>query len=162
MNVTRYPRAFGLIIAALALLLGSCAALRPEPPEVNLFGLQLENLTLSHAILSADLTLYNPNDFAITVKKVRYALALKNVRIAHGQSSQSVRIDSGSTGNLAVRLSSSYLNLLRVSRATKGLEEIPFTIDGEITIGGFGVLPRTIPFKEEGIIPLQAWSTVAP
>ncbi len=162
MRAPQIAKAFGLTAAAFALLLCSCATLRPEPPEVSLFGLQLENLTLSHAIFSADLNLYNPNDFAITVEKVRYALALKGVRIAHGQSSRSVRIEPLSSGDLAVRLSSSYLNLLRISRQAQDGEEIPFTIDGEITIGGFGVLSRTIPFKEEGIIPLQAWSTVAP
>jgi LEA14-like dessication related protein len=155
-------KAFCLAATAFALLLCSCATLRPEPPEVSLFGLQLENLTLSHAIFSADLNLYNPNDFAITVEKVRYALALKGVRIAHGQSSRSVRIEPLGSGDLAVRLSSSYLNLLRISRQARDGEEIPFAIEGEITIGGFGVLSRTIPFKEEGIIPLQAWSTVTP
>jgi LEA14-like dessication related protein len=162
MRPPRIVRVFGLATVAFALLLCSCATMRPEPPEVSLFGLQLENLTLSHAILSADLNLYNPNDFAITVERVRYALALKDIRIAHGQSSQSVRIEPLGSGNLAVRLSSSYLNLLRISRQTQGEEEIPFAIEGEITIGGFGVLSRTIPFKEEGIIPLRAWSTVAP
>jgi LEA14-like dessication related protein len=162
MRPLQIARAFGLVAAAFALLLCSCATLRPDPPEVNLFGLQLENLTLSHAIFTADLNLYNPNNFAITVEKVRYALALKGIRIAHGQSSRSVRIEPLGSGDLAVRLSSSYLNLLRISRQAQGEEEIPFAIEGEITIGGFGVLSRTIPFKEEGIIPLQAWSTVAP
>jgi hypothetical protein len=73
-----------------------------------------------------------------------------------------VRIEPLGSGDLSVRLSSSYLNLLRVSRQARDGEEIPFAIEGEITIGGFGVLSRTIPFKEEGIIPLHAWSTVTP
>ncbi|MEZ4599977.1 MAG: LEA type 2 family protein [Syntrophotaleaceae bacterium] len=150
------------ITAVLFMVLAGCATLRPVPPEVSLFGLQLENLTLSHAILSADLSLYNPNDSAITIKRVRYALSLMDIRIAHGQSAESVRIEPHETGRLAVRLSSSYLNLLRTGQQIQGRENIPFTIEGEITVGGFGVISRTIPFEEEGVIPLQAWSRLTP
>jgi LEA14-like dessication related protein len=156
-TILRRMATIGLLLA-----LFGCASLRPIPPEVSLFGLQLENLTLSHAILSADLNLYNPNDFAITIKRARYALALQGIQIAHGQSAESVRIDPHETAQLAVRISSSYLNLIRAGQKTQGEEEIPFSIEGEITVGGFGVLSRTIPFKEEGIIPLQAWSQLTP
>lgn len=147
---------------SLFLSLVGCAALRPNPPEISLFGLELENLTLSHAILSANLNLYNPNDFAVTIKKVRYELALQGLEVAHGQSAESIRIGANSTEQLAVRLSSSYLNLLRIGQKSQGKENIPFIIKGAVTIGGFGVLSRDIPFRSEGIIPLQAWSTFAP
>ena len=40
----------------MTLLLRFCASMPPVAPEVSLLGLQLENLTLSHAILSADLS----------------------------------------------------------------------------------------------------------
>jgi len=149
-------------LGSMFLLLTSCSALRPAPPEVSLFGLELENLTLSHAILSANLNLYNPNDFALTIKKVRYDLALHGVEVAQGQSGESVRIGPKSTEQVAVRLSSSYLNLLRIGQRTKGQADIPFIIKGAITIGGFRVLSRDIPFRAEGIIPLQAWTTIAP
>jgi hypothetical protein len=82
--------------------------------------------------------------------------------VAHGQSARSVRIAAHDTGQVAVRISSSYLNLLRISQKAQGKEEIPFIIDGEISIGGFGFLTRDIPFKEEGIIPLEFWRTVSP
>jgi len=159
----RFPKTAGqAATATLLLMLCCCAPLRPIPPEISLFGLQLENLTLSHAILSADLSLYNPNDSAITIKKVSYALSLQGIRVAHGQSARSVRIDAHDTGQMAVRISSSYLNLLRISQKAQGKEEIPFIIDGEISIGGFGLLSRDIPFQEEGIIPLEFWRTVSP
>jgi len=41
-------------------------------------------------------------------------------------------------------------------------QAVPFIIDGQVRLGGFGVLSRTVSFKEEGIIPLSAFSTLNP
>ncbi|MEZ4484998.1 MAG: hypothetical protein R2864_10535 [Syntrophotaleaceae bacterium] len=40
------------LLLLLALLLNGCATIRPQAPEVSLLSLQLDNLTLSHAIMS--------------------------------------------------------------------------------------------------------------
>lgn len=153
---------FAHLLGAALLMLSACASLRPEPPEVSLLSLQLENLTLSHAIMSADLNLYNPNDFTLDIKQAVYSLSLQGIQVAQGQSATGVRIASGETGNLKLRLSTSYLNLLRIGRQNQLQEDVPFIIDGQVRLGGFGVLSRTVSFKEEGIIPLSAFSTLHP
>ncbi len=150
-----------ILLVTVALLSTSCASIRPQAPEVSLLSLQLENLTLSHAIMSADLNLYNPNDFPLNIERAVYSLSLQNIQVARGQSTDRLRIAAHDTGNLTLRLSSSYLNLLRIGRSGQQ-QDIPFSIDGKVTLGGFGVLNRTIDFKEEGIIPLSAFSTLAP
>ncbi len=149
-----------LLAGISLLLLTACASVRPAPPEVSLLSLQLENLTLSHAILSADLSLYNPNDFALNIERATYALSLQGVLVARGQSTQKIRIAAHDSGTLTLRLSSSYLNLLRIGRNNQDQQNIPFAIDGQVTLGGFGLLSRTVSFKEEGIIPLPAWTTL--
>ena len=150
-----------LRLLVVVLLLTACASVRPLPPEVSLLSLKLDNLTLSHAILSADLSLYNPNDFPLDIEKVAYSLSLQDIQVAQGQSANKVHIASHDTGTLTLRLSSSYLNLLRIGRDSQQ-QDIPFSIDGQVTLGGFGVLSRTVSFKEEGIIPLSAFSTLDP
>ncbi|OEU49148.1 MAG: hypothetical protein BA871_14170 [Desulfuromonadales bacterium C00003096] len=149
------------LLVGITLLLTACASIRPIPPEVSLLGLQLENLTLSHAILSADLSLYNPNDVPLDIQRAVYALTLQDIQVARGQATEKLHIAAHETGTLTLRLSSSYLNLLRIGRNSQQ-QDIPFAIDGEVTLGGFGVLSRTVSFKEEGIIPLSAFSTLNP
>lgn len=149
------------LFVGITLLLTACASMRPVPPEVSLLSLQLENLTLSHAIMSADLSLYNPNEFPLDIQRAVYSLTLQNIQVARGQSTNKLRIGAHDTGNLTLRLSSSYLNLLRIGRNSQQ-QDIPFTIDGQVTLGGFGVLSSTVSFKEEGIIPLSAFSTLNP
>jgi LEA14-like dessication related protein len=149
------------LLVGITLLLTACASIRPEPPEVSLLSLQLENLTLSHAIISADLSLYNPNDFPLDIQRAVYALTLENTQVARGQSTNKLRSAAHDTGSLTLRLSSSYLNLLRIGRNSQQ-QDIPFAIDGQVTLGGFGVLSRTVSFKEEGIIPLSFFSTLNP
>ncbi|APG28604.1 hypothetical protein A7E78_12570 [Syntrophotalea acetylenivorans] len=150
------------LFAGIALLLTACASIRPIPPEVSLLSLQLENLTLSHAIMSADLSLYNPNDFPLKIQRAVYALSLDDIKVAQGQTAQEVHIAAHDTGSLTLRLSSSYLNLLRIGRNRQEQTDIPFAINGQVTLGGFGVLSRTVSFEEEGIIPLAAFSTLNP
>ncbi|MCD4689552.1 MAG: LEA type 2 family protein [Desulfuromonadaceae bacterium] len=149
------------LLVGMTLLLTSCASMRPVAPEVSLLGLQLENLTLSHAILSADLSLYNPNDFPLDIQRTAYSLTLQDIQVARGQATEKLHIAAHETGTLTLRLSSSYLNLLRIGRNNQQ-QDIPFAIDGKVTLGGFGVLSRTVSFKEEGIIPLSAFSTLNP
>ncbi|OEU60804.1 MAG: hypothetical protein BA870_02175 [Desulfuromonadales bacterium C00003094] len=149
------------LLVGMTLLLTSCASMRPAAPEVSLLGLQLENLTLSHAILSADLSLYNPNDFPLDIQRAVYSLTLQDIQVARGQATEKLHIAAHETGALTLRLSSSYLNLLRIGRNSQQ-QDIPFSIDGQVTLGGFGVLSRTVSFKEEGIIPLSAFLTLNP
>lgn len=149
------------LFAGIFLLLTACASLRPNPPEVNLLSLQLEKLTLSHAIMSVDLSLYNPNDFALDIQRAVYSMRLDDIQVAQGQATTGVHIPAHDTGNLTLRLSSSYLKLLRIGRNSQE-KDIPFAIDGQVTLGGFGVLSRTVSFKEEGIIPLAVFSTLNP
>jgi LEA14-like dessication related protein len=150
------------LLAIVVTLPTACASIRPIPPEVSLLSLQLENLTLSHAIMSADLSLYNPNDFPLDIQRAVYALSLNDIQVAQGQATKKIHIAAHETGSLTLRLSSSYLNLLRIGRNSQQQQDIPFVIDGEVTLGGFGVLPRTVSFKEEGIIPLAVFSTLNP
>ncbi len=150
------------LLTCFVLLLTACASIRPMAPEVSLLSLKLENLTLSHAIMSADLSLYNPNDFPLDIQRAVYALSLDDITVAQGQTANKIHIGAHGTGSMTLRLSSSYLNLLRIGRNHQEQRDIPFAISGQVTLGGFGVLSRTVNFEEEGIIPLAAFSTLNP
>lgn len=149
-----------LSIAVLAILLQSCAALRAAPPEVALAGLGVENLTLSHAIMTADLSIFNPNDFGITVGEVRYDLSINGIRVAQGNSLDSLHLGAHQTGQLALRLSTSYLNLLRLGPLLEQNKPLPYEISGEVMLGkGFGTR-RGFPFNKKGTLDLSGITDV--
>ena len=147
-----------LIILLITLLLGSmlsgCSTVRPEPPDVQLAGLTISDLSLSHANFLATVSLYNPNSAALEVEGLEIALFLDNLRFAQGKTAKPFSVPAEQTGEAALRLSTSFLDLFRLSQRLKDLDEVPFRIAGEIRIGGPGFLWMTVPVASEGTIPL--------
>lgn len=144
-----------LIASLILLLLGACASLRPEPPEVSLIGLQIEELTLSHINMRADLRLFNPNRIGLTIEQVDYALALNGVRVSAGKSMSAVRIAAGDSADVALRISGSYLTLLQLINNLHRQEDLKYLLDGSVKVRGMGILGRTFPLREEGVISAE-------
>ena len=70
------------------LLLGACAGpltSEVEPPEVSLVGLGFGRPGLFEQELRLDLRLRNPNDFAIGVDRLRFALEVNDEDFAYGR-----------------------------------------------------------------------------
>jgi LEA14-like dessication related protein len=143
-----------LATVLLGLVLTGCAAVRPNPPEVQLAGLEISDLSLSHANFLATLNLYNPNSTALDIEGLEFALFLDDIRIARGVTAKPFTIPAEQTGAAALRLSSSFIDLFRLARQLKGLDEVPFRIAGEVKVGGPGFFWMTVPIVSEGTIPL--------
>ncbi len=152
--VSPNKRSFLLSLVAL-LLLCSCAVIDPMPPEVSLQNLQLGNLSISHATLMATMQIYNPNQVPVTVEELRYSFSLNNVQVADSRIFQPIQLEAGGTTEGAVRLSTSYLRLLQLMASMREGTEMNYRIDGATRVGGWKVIDRTFPFKEEGVIPLD-------
>jgi LEA14-like dessication related protein len=150
MNFTRTLSAI-LLVSVLC----ACAALRPAPPEVQLTGLEITDLSLSHANFLARLQLYNPNGVSLDIKGLQFTLFLNDVRVADGQTAKALTIPAEQSGEASIRLSSSLFNLYQLTRKLQGQDQIAFRIDGEVKIGGLGILSTTIPIEREGVLPLS-------
>lgn len=158
MNLRAFFRYRLLPIAASLLFLAGCSTLRAQPPEIALAGVQVRRLTLSHAILSADLDLYNPNDFGIHVREISYTLELDHIRVARGNSLESLRLGAHQSGLLPVRLSTSYLNLLRLGPVLEQGRPLPYELTGEVVLGTSLVGSRGIPFSHKGTLDLSEFA----
>jgi LEA14-like dessication related protein len=143
-----------LITLLLGCMLSGCAVIRPEPPEVQLAGLTISDISLSHANFLATLNLYNPNSTALDVEGLEFALFLDEVQVARGITAKSFSIPAEQTGSASLRLAASFLNLFRLSQRLKVLDAVPFRIAGEVKIGGPGFLWMTVPIDSQGTIPL--------
>lgn len=137
------------------LLLTSCAAVRPIPPEVNLMSLEVQEITLSHAIMLADLRVFNPNQVDLTVEDVQYVLHLNDIKVVAGRSAFATSVAPQEYGLLTLRLSSAYWNMLSLFNSMQAADEVTYSLEGEIKISGFGPFGQTFPFARQGTIPLQ-------
>jgi LEA14-like dessication related protein len=143
-----------LLLLLVSLLLTACAALQPAAPEINLMGLVMDDVTLSHVNMVANLRLFNPNDMTINVESVEYALELNGVQVSTGKALRRLSIPANDYGTLDLRLSSSYLDLYRFfSRVQQG-EELDFRLAGKVRVGGLAIIGHTFDFDHKGKIPL--------
>jgi LEA14-like dessication related protein len=142
------------LILGCLLLLSSCAAIRPQAPQIQLAGLTISDLTLSHANFLATLNVYNPNDSTIDIDGLDFSLYLNDVNVARGATAKAFSVPAEQSGSAALRLSTSFLDLFRLSQKLKGLDQVPFRIAGEVKIGGPGFLWMTVPIDSSGTIPL--------
>ncbi len=150
-------RLFAFFLAATTLFFSGCAAMRTasEPPEVNLTNLQIQDVTLSHVNMVAELRLFNPNPSALKVERVDYTLQLKGVKMFTGHSLNTVSVPANDYGFVALRLSSAYWDILSFLNRMETSSEVDYILDGSVQTGGYGPFGRSFPFRKEGVIPLE-------
>ena len=144
-----------LIAALLAMFLSSCSTINTVPPEVNLMRLDVQDVTLSHVNLLADLRVFNPNENALTIQSVDYTLHLEGIRVFSGKSSLSQTIAPQEYGYLTLRLSSAFWDIIQLFNKLPDTSDVAFSMDGSIRVGGSRIFARSYSFTKEGIIPLQ-------
>ena len=81
-----------ILTLLLALTLSACAGIRPAPPEVQLAGLEITDVSLSHANFLATLKLFNPNSVSMDIKGLQFTLFLNDTRVAKGLTAKSFSI----------------------------------------------------------------------
>lgn len=139
-------------LCLLVLLSASCAAIKPEPPQVSLVSLRVQELTLSHASMVAELRLFNPNRIGIIVEEVEYALTLNSIPVSAGRSLAPVRVGAGESALVGLRLSGSYLTLLQFAGSLQKDEQLSYLLAGSVQIRGGGLAGWTFPLRQEGTI----------
>lgn len=144
-----------VFIPVFAVVLASCAIIRPSAPEINLAGIKVTDLTLTNVELIARLKVYNPNDTAITIKEVDYELKIGGVKVSRGRSIEAVKIGALETGQLDMRLSSNYLDIVKVLGGVQNGADAAFVLDGEVRYGVFGLSNLTYKFKKKGVLPIS-------
>ena len=145
-----------LLIALLtATLLNSCSTINTIPPEVNLMALEVQDVTLSHVNLLADLRIFNPNQDSVTIQGVDYTLHLEGVKVFAGQSSFTQSVEPQEYGHVSLRLSSAYWNIIELLNRLPDREEVSFSMAGSIKVGKNSLFAKRYSFTKQGMIPLQ-------
>ena len=148
-----FLRALGVLVAGL--LIAGCSGVRPQPPEVSLKRLQVAELSLSHANLLADLRIYNPNLIALTLEQFDYTLSLNGVKVSSGRSLEPTTVASHGYGDLTVKLSAAYFDLIRLVQLNKQQKSFKYTLQGNLQVGGLGFVSVNYPLQQSGEIHIE-------
>jgi LEA14-like dessication related protein len=115
----------------------------------------VQDVTLSHVNLLADLRVFNPNDKALTIQGVDYTLHLEGVKVFSGKSNLSQTIAPQEYGRLILRLSSAYWDIIQLLNKLPNRSDVAFSMEGSILVGGNRLFAQRFSFAKQGIIPLQ-------
>ena len=147
------------LLFVLALLgtvpLSSCSSINLIPLEVNLMRVDVQDITLSHVNLLADIRVFNPNENAVIIQGVDYILHLEDIKVFSGRNSLTQTIAPQEYGHLSLRLSSAYWDIIQLFNKFPDKAEVAFSMEGSIRVGGRGMFARRFSFDRKGIIPLQ-------
>ena len=153
--LSRFKLFFIFVILAAVLPLAACSTMNILPPEVNLMRVDVQDVTLSHVNLLADLRVYNPNSSAVAIHGVDYTLDLEGIRVFSGRSNQAVTVDPQEYGYLTLRLSSAYWDIIQLLNRLPEKTDVAFSMMGSIRVGGSSMFSKSFSFEKKGIIPLQ-------
>lgn len=115
----------------------------------------VQDVTLSHVNLLADLRVFNPNDKAMTIQGVDYTLYLEGVKVFSGKSRLSQTIAPQEYGHLTLRLASAYWDIIQLLNKLPNKSDVAFSMEGSIRVGASRLFAQRFSFVKEGVIPLQ-------
>ena len=139
----------------LVQVLAGCAQLtqRPEPPQVSLAGIELLGLGLFEQRFRVRLNLDNPNDYALPVSGVEYALEINGQSFAKGRSVDEVELPANGRTQVDVDVNANLSSLLGQAMLLQQgrLPKLDYRLTGKLKLmqGLFSV-----PFERQGSIPL--------
>lgn len=144
-----------LVVLFLATALISCSTVNAVPPEVNLMGIDVQDITLSHVNLLADLRVFNPNDRTLNIRGVDYTLNLEGIKVFTGKNNLRQSISPHEYGNVTLRLSSAYWDIIKLFDTLPNKSDITYSMQGSIRVGDSGLFAKHFSFDKDGTISLQ-------
>jgi LEA14-like dessication related protein len=110
----------------------------------------VQDVTLSHVNLLADLRVFNPNENAITIQGVDYTLHLEGIRVFSGRSNLAQTVEPQKYGFLTLRLSSAYWDIIQLLNKVPDKTDVSFTMQGSIRVGESGMFAKSYSFDKQG------------
>ena len=127
-------------------LLSACASINPytEAPRVSLASIEPRDMTLLEQRYGISLRIMNPNDAALQVEGLSYALEINEREFAYGVSRQSVEIPAFGEALLDVEVVSNLLNVMQQIQEMSGesRDSLTYRLTGKISLANsLGSLP---------------------
>ena len=144
------------ILLILSVFAAGCAQERKFiSPQVELLGLNVRDVSLSHINYQAKIRVYNPNMESLDVRDVDYALYLNGINMVNGESQVEQTVASHEEAQIPLRLSGSLFSTLRFLASMPNAHKISFVMKGTIRGSAQGSRSFSVPFEEKGELDLQ-------
>ena len=151
------------LLCMLALAVTACATTGsfPEPPRVTLTSIQPMDMTLLEQRYRLQLRIMNPNDVALPVEGLSYALEINGREFAYGVSNAEVSIPPFSEALLDVEVVSNLLNVMQQVQELQGEQHdsLHYRLSGKISLDNS---PARLPFEYEGELKYLPATTATP
>jgi LEA14-like dessication related protein len=150
----KMTRRHGLVLLAISTLLAACAP-RIEQPEVWLENVRLASLGLTGGVIEVQLSVHNPNRFAVEASGLTYDLALRArdaddwVEFTEGRLDEGLRVAARDTLELAVPVQFSYRGLGQAARGLVDQGSFEYRVSGVVELRA--PVRRELPYQRTGL-----------
>ncbi len=152
---SRLLQSFALAIALV--LVGGCAALF-SPPSVEIVGVEVVSLGLTSGTAAVTLDLANESSGRIDILGFRYELEVQDSegdegwrRLAGGFHSERIILTKDQVQRVTLPVPFEYRALGVALRSYLVQGEVPYRLQGEVSVKGFG-MGLDVPFHSEGVL----------
>lgn len=137
----------GLFLAIPLLLSLGCA--KPEPPTLTPKSATITAISPAGLDLELKLQADNPNGVDLDTQKVVADVTLDGtVKLGTVTVASPMHLPAKKSTTLTVPLRATWANLLALAPLAQKTGEVPFTVDGKVTVGG--ALELEVPFHLQG------------
>jgi len=148
----RWPYGSHLVLAAAAALVGACAAVHFQTPDITPTAVELMDAQLNEQQFKVTLHVQNPNDRALPIKSVNCSLQIQGVEVGRGESTAPFSVPAHGESDfdmiVTANLAASMPNL--ILRLARGGELPSYRLSGNVN-PDITLLPP-IPFSKSGQI----------
>ena len=157
----RMRQVLWLLFLTLAITACATTATFQDPPRVTLTSIQPKDMTLLEQRYSLQLRIMNPNDVAIPVEGLSYALEINGREFAYGVSNATVSIPPFGEALLDVEVVSNLLNIMQQMQEMQGEQHdsLRYRLSGKISLDNS---PGRLPFEYEGELKYLPAATETP
>lgn len=146
-----------IVPVLLVLAMTGCRGflVEPEPPEVRLSSLALEELGLFEQRYRVGLRLTNPNDYALRVSEMRFDLDVDGHAVADGITMDGINLQALGEGDVEVIVRSSTTAVAALLQQWSGgaRDGLDYRVSGSLRLAGWGI---RVPFERSGRVQFRS------
>lgn len=139
------------LMVIFGMLMTGCMLLRkPESPKVTLTNVDVSHASLTGATLNFHFHIENPNDYALSLDQIEYALALDGKPFTSGVFDKKLKVEGKGILDVPLPIQVEYKNVLASIAGFLRRKQTDYALEGSAKIGLF-----KIPFGKKGEVKMS-------
>jgi len=142
-----------MLLAAVAVASGGCAATHFEPPQLTVVSMQVQSADLFSQRMLVHMRVVNPNARELPVKSIEYRMEVGGAELAQGVADKPFVVPAAGEAEFDVQVTANLANALTQILGHKSRDTLDYRLIGSVSLSS-GFL-RRIPFDERGSVKLK-------